>query len=531
MFKLPSLDTLNTAHKVGQFFMPAAFINDTEEEIQKLENLIKNYHIGSLCFFHSRASAATNFEGKKKVIRNEKSIDRLKELITRYQKISEIPLLIAIDAEWGLAMRIENAPQYPYPITLGALQNQDKLIFEIGYNIGLDCKEAGIHWNLAPVLDINNNPENPVIGYRSFSDEKEKVKIKAGAFLDGMKHAGVLNSLKHFPGHGDTNVDSHLGLPVIDKSEQELFQNELYLYQELLKRDIDSVMVAHLSLPQIDDSGNPSSISKKIINRLLRKKMSYDGVIISDALNMHAVSKRYPENGTLEAAAFDAGMDMLCFPENPIEGIETILATSDASRIEESFNRIWKLKQKTFETYFQKENVRKKTCKELNIAVAKNCITELGLEEKVFNQIKKDKFLNLSYGNPKKNNFSKSLEKQFGQAHLKLTSQSLEDILSKAEQYQNIVLALFPPSNKPKNQFGFEPEVLDLIQRLLIENKVILYLFGNPYVLNIFEHKAKSGIVLMYQDFSEFQEMALDHFLGKISAKGKLPVKLKGFTE
>ncbi len=529
MYKLPPIETLSTAQKAGQLFMPAAFINDTEEEIQKLERLIRNHHIGSLCFFHSRASAATNFEGKKKIIRNEKSIERLKKLIIRYQMASEIPLLMAIDAEWGLAMRVENSPQYPYFITLGALQDQDEHIFEVGNNIGLDCKEVGIHWNLAPVIDINTNPKNPVIGYRAFGDQKEEIVTKATAFLDGMKNAGVLNSLKHFPGHGDTDIDSHLGLPVIDKSEKELFKNELYPFQELIKQDVDSVMVAHLSIPQLDDSENPSTTSKKVITGLLRKKLQYDGVIISDALNMHAVSKRYPGRGTLEAAAFEAGIDVLCFSENPIEGIKKVMQTQKKKRIEESVKRIWKLKRKAFETYSRKDKKRKNTCAELNGKIAKNCITELNLNISTFNRAKKDGFLNISYGNPKKNKFSIGLEKEFGQVHYILNPKSKDNLFNLAKHYKSIVLALFPPSNKPKNQFGFKPEILAILQELLTKNEVILYLFGSPYVLNILPDVTRPGIVLVYQDFPEFQEVALQHFLGNISAKGQFPIQLKNY--
>ena len=168
-------EALSLKEKVGQLFMPAAFINDSEEEIKAIEKLIIDYKIGCLCFFHSRASAATNFEGKKKIVHNEQSFETLQKLIKRYQKASKYQLLIAIDAEWGLAMRIENAPQYPYAITLGALQDNSNLIYEVGKNIAKDCKLAGIHWNLAPCIDINNNPLNPVIGYRSFGEDKIKV--------------------------------------------------------------------------------------------------------------------------------------------------------------------------------------------------------------------------------------------------------------------------------------------------------------------------------------------------------------------
>ncbi|MFK7812019.1 MAG: glycoside hydrolase family 3 N-terminal domain-containing protein, partial [Maribacter sp.] len=195
MNDIPTLDkaksSLTLREKVGQFFMPAVFINDTEEEIQKIENLIKECGIGSICFFHSRASAATNYEGKKEIIYNAKSLNKLKELIARYQATSKYPLLIAIDAEWGLAMRIEETPQYPYALTLGAIED-NTLIEKAGEYIGHDCREAGIHWNLCPSVDINNNPDNPVIGYRSFGDNPEQVYQKAKAFITGMNKSGVL---------------------------------------------------------------------------------------------------------------------------------------------------------------------------------------------------------------------------------------------------------------------------------------------------------------------------------------------------
>src|SRR5690606_101985 len=192
------------------------------------------HHVGSICFSHSRASAATNSEGKKKIVHNAKSYDRLRELITRYQKTSKVPLLVAIDAEWGLAMRIENTPQYPYAITLGALTEYSDLIHQVGEAIGKDCKQAGVQWNLAPVVDINNNPENPVIGYRSFGDDRERLPSKTGALTNGMSKSGTWNSIKRCPGHGDTATDSHVGLPVIDKSMGELMKNELNPFQKLM---------------------------------------------------------------------------------------------------------------------------------------------------------------------------------------------------------------------------------------------------------------------------------------------------------
>ena len=202
--------------KIGQFFSPAAFINDSDADIYQLEQLIKEYHIGGLTFFHSRASTATNFESKKQVIINTESKQRLAELIQHFQRIAPTPLLISIDAEWGLAMRVENTPQYPYPITMGTLPDtHTALITEVGKQTGHDLATMGIHLNLAPVADINTNPNNPVIGYRSFGAERENVTQKALAYYQGLTETGILGCFKHFPGHGDTSIDSHLGLPII----------------------------------------------------------------------------------------------------------------------------------------------------------------------------------------------------------------------------------------------------------------------------------------------------------------------------
>ncbi|MEC7264922.1 MAG: glycoside hydrolase family 3 N-terminal domain-containing protein, partial [Bacteroidota bacterium] len=472
---LPSKDQVTLSQKMGQLFMPAVFINDTEEEVQKMEQLIANYHIGSLCFFHSRASAATNFEGKKQIVYNEKSYGRLVELIARYQKAAKIPLLIAIDAEWGLAMRIENTPQYPYAITLGALQNREDLIYHTGKAIGRDCLSAGIHWNLAPVVDINSNPENPVIGYRSFGDDKQKVFTKAEAFIRGMSEAGILNSIKHFPGHGDTATDSHLGLPVIDKSLEDLQNNELYPFQQLIQKGVDSVMVGHLLLPQLDNEG-PSTTSHKIITGLLRNQMGFDGVIISDALNMHAVSKTFSEKGKLEAKAFSAGMDVLCFSENIKEGIDLILQQETEDRIEASFERIWKLKEKAFSNTNKSDGLDWETASEINSEIAQNCLTERIGRKELLEEIRASNFLNLAVHNGKANLFSKGLEEAFGHPVLKIPSDQ-GIIQQKLDETETVVLSLFPPAVKPKDQFGFDDVVLQIIKSIINGKKVLLYLF------------------------------------------------------
>jgi len=508
--------TLTPIEKIGQLFMPAAFINDTEEEIKALENLIKKNHIGSLCFFHSRASTATNFESKKKVQYHKNSI-------TRYQNVAKYPLLISIDAEWGLAMRIEDTPKYPYTITLGAIKNNNDLVYAIGKQIAIDCKIAGIHWNLAPVVDINNNPNNPVIGYRSFGENKELVIQKATAFIRGSKSEHILTSIKHFPGHGDTDIDSHLGLPIITKTKKELLENELSPFKEIINSGVDSVMVGHLAVPALSNEQNiPATLSKNIIKGVLRKEFGFNGVIISDALNMHSVSKLYPTKGELEWLAFNAGNDILCFAENIPEGINFILKNASIKQIEESFKRIWKLK----ESIFISDNKTENSCSKLKIneSLIKNIAQESitlhkGDTEKI-KSFKEEGFSGATIGKNIDSLFFKSIHTEMPYKNIMILKKHL---INK----KNILISLYPSNVKPKNNFGFSEKEILIVNELLNTKNVILYVFGNPYVLNTFATENAKAIVLIYQDDKKFQEHASQHFLGYVYAKGKLPVTIK----
>ncbi len=518
--------TLTLSEKTGQLFMPAAFINDTEEEIKALELLISENHIGGLCFFHSRSSAATNFEGKKKVVYNEESFRTLQKLIKRYQGKSKHRLLIAIDAEWGLAMRIENTPQYPYAITLGAIQDKTDLIYQVGKNIAYDCKQAGIHYNLGPVIDINNNPKNPVIGYRSFGEDKVNVTEKSLAYLKGMQSEGILGSIKHFPGHGDTAVDSHLGLPIIEKPKEELMNHELYPFRKLIGKGIDSVMVGHLCVPALSKGRQvPSSISKDIIKGVLRQELGFKGVVISDALNMHAVSKNYPVKGELEWLAFDAGNDILCFAEQIGPGIKTIIKKANENQIEEAFKRVWSLKEKAIKaesghssTIIDPDN--------LNREIAKASITLIHGNENKIGLFRKKGFLGIT-NNPEINDpFLEALHD-----HHDLRTYVLADVRDPVaetiKKEDNILLSLVPPQVKPTNDFGFTKKEISQVNELLNTKNVVLYFFGNPYALQHFDYHKANSVVMAYQNLKEFQEVAASHFHGILPALGKLPVKLQ----
>ena len=528
--------------KIGQFFFPAVFINDTEENIQATERLIRECHIGGLTFFHSRASAATNYETKKKVVLNDDSFQRLKELIVRYQNCSTTPLLMSIDAEWGLAMRVEKTPQYPYAITLGALPESEKhLVYEVGKQIGLDLKSVGIHYNLAPLADINNNPNNPVIGYRSFGENKEKVAQFALEYLKGMNDVGILGCLKHFPGHGNTNVDSHLGLPVLEETLEELLANELYPFIKGIENSVDSIMIGHLAVPALNEGKDTSAtLSKSIIETLLRKQLGYDGLVISDALNMHSVSKLYEKKGQLEWEAFHAGNDVLCFAENVPEGIQEILKNATSERIETSFNRLWKCKQKAgiVDGKLRLPNLSKsdfdfEATSVLNRKIAQNCITKIKDSNNtatVFEAKHKKRLAKLSLYKNVDNVFFKNLSNELPSPEFcyetggELTLNELE---KKLIDYDTIIISLFVPKAKPLNNFDIEESVLQFLGDLFQNKKCVLYVFGNPYALQVVPNlKHALGIIEIYQDFTEFQETAAEQLLENTECKGAIPVKV-----
>lgn len=523
--------------KIGQFFFPAVFINDTEENIQATEALIRNHNIGGLTFFHSRASAATNYESKQKVIFNDDSYAKLKELIVRYQKCAPTPLLMSIDAEWGLAMRIEKTPQYPYAITLGALpESEIDLVYEVGKQIGLDLKAAGIQYNLAPLADINNNPNNPVIGYRSFGESKEKVALFASAYLQGMSDAGILGCLKHFPGHGNTNVDSHLGLPILNEDLEQLMANELYPFIKGIENKVDSIMIGHLAVPALNEGQNTSAtLSKNIIEKLLRNQLGFEGLVISDALNMKSVSDLYPTKGQLEWEAFNAGNDVLCFAVHVAEGIQEILKNATPERIEASFARIMKCKEKT--GILQANNLFPDTTTNhldfsisthLNRKIAENCLTKIttdSIPSRIEEAHKSNTLAQLSIYN---NGFASKVSQTITAPIFSITAETPIDFKDELNHYDTILISLFVPKAKPMNQFEIEPEVLQYIGELVASKNCVLYVFGNPYALQVLPNLTLAKeIVMVYQDFEVFQEVAAAQLIQKLDCKGQLPVSIK----
>jgi beta-N-acetylhexosaminidase len=304
------LRTLTLRQMVAQSMMVATWSNKDAAHVQQIEDLIYKEQIGGLIFFQGTT--------------------RMQAWRTNYfQQISKVPLMIGIDGEWGLAMRLSDAERYPYTMTLGAAGNED-LAFRTGAAMGRECRRIGVHINFAPVVDLNTNPRNPIIGFRSFGDRRDVVSRLANAMARGMQSEGVMACAKHFPGHGDTEADSHLDLPLLTHSRERLDSVELYPFRQLIIGGVDAVMVGHLQVPALDSAKNrPSSLSRPMVQGLLREKMAFGGLIVTDALNMKGVTRFFPP-GIAEREAYLAGNDILLFPENPSLGLDLICQAVDS---------------------------------------------------------------------------------------------------------------------------------------------------------------------------------------------------------
>lgn len=502
---------MNTRQKTAQCFSPAAFIHDSEDNYKAIEKLIRDHEIGGLTFFHSRHSAAANFEKRAEVLDVSGTLEKMIVLINRYQSISKIPLLISIDGEYGLAMRIEKTPQYPFAITLGAIKNDAaQRVEEVGYRMGLDMNAAGIHLNLAPCADVNTNPDNPVIGYRSFGTNPQKVADLSLAMYQGMKKAGIGACLKHFPGHGDTHTDSHLGLPIIQKTKVELKKEELLPFQYGIDKGVEMIMVGHLAAPALSSGKEiASSISREIITDLLKTEMGFIGLVISDALNMKAVADLFQEAGQLEWEAFHAGNDILCFSDHVKEGIDKICENATKDEIDVVFDKIWALKEKLGVFEFKDLDVPQfdwKSHSELQSQLATAYVSVVSGKidsEKLHRLANEGKLSHMSYFGERQSTFSKNINQKFG---LDLSS-------TPGATSEKVIISLFVPSHKPLNQFGMDEHTLEEIKNIAHNKSCILIHFGNPLALqylgnlNDFE-----GVICAYQSFKEAQEVASTFF-------------------
>lgn len=508
--------SLSKEERIAQLMVVRAHSNLGDTHVQHVTDLIRKYNVGALCFFQGgpvRQANLTNF----------------------YQSIAKTPLLVTIDGETGLGMRLDSVVKYPFQLTLGALEDE-KLIYEMGADVGEQMKRIGVHVNYAPVVDINNNPANPVIGYRSFGEDKYKVAQFGVAYMQGMQSTGIMACAKHFPGHGDVAVDSHLDLPVIKKAKENLDTLELYPFKQLFRAGVGSVMVAHLSVPAIDTSSNrPTSLSKNTITGLLRDELYYEGLTFTDALEMKGVTK-YFGSGEAAVEALVAGNDMLCLPEDVPAAIEAIKKAIKKKRL--SWDDINKRVQRVLYAKYQLGLNQPQVIDTSNLLPDLNAKTESlrqRVAAKVITVMKNNARLlpfaagsrtaYIGIGDTAIDAFGRRLKTDFNaDAFLfsyKDSAAKATAILEAVKAYNRIIVGLHNYANKPANNYGISKPAVDLVNSL-DGDKTISFAFGNVYAAQNFCNVPT--LVAMYEDDEAFQNAAADFLQGKLAAKGTLPV-------
>ncbi len=511
---------MNLDQKIGQLFMVDIFSSKSKAETDKIKDLIKENYIGGIIF------------SKGGPMRQAK-------LNNEYQELANVPLLIGMDAEWGLAMRLDSTYAFPWNMTLGAIED-NKLIKKTGAQIAKHCKRLGVHINFAPVVDINNNPYNPIIGNRSFGEDKENVTEKAVAFMQGMHSEGVLSSAKHFPGHGDTDVDSHKSLPTLDFTRKRLDSLELYPFRRMIKEGVSSIMIGHLNVPALEPRVNfPSSLSKPIVTDLLQKKLNYEGLVFTDALNMRGVAD-YDEPGEIDLAAFLAGNDILLISEDVPKAAEKIKEAYLANvisekRLEKSVKKILSAKYKVglnnyepVDTNYLIEDLNSIHNDLLYEELMENAITVIKNNKGILpiKNLEDEKIAYVNLGDSlNETSFLQQLKKYTKVDHVK--ANNLGDLLEKLQDYDLVILGYHKSNSSPWASYQFSEKELVWLHEIARTNQTILSIFARPYaILDIKSTTNLDGIVIGYQNSEIAQQKTAQVIFGAIPAKGKLPVSL-----
>ncbi len=518
--------SMTVEERITQLIMIPVYSNKDQVHIDSISKLVRNYKVGGLIFFQGGPV-------------------RQAQMTNRFQKESKIPLMISIDAEWGLAMRLDSTVKFPYQMSLGGIEDE-KLIYEMGREIARQCKRMGIHVNFAPVVDINNNANNPVIGFRSFGEEKENVTSKSLAYMKGMQDERILANAKHFPGHGDTNVDSHYGLPVIPFSKQRLDEVELYPFRKLFEEGLASVMVAHMNIPILDSTVNlASTLSKPIVTDLLKKEMGFEGLIFTDALNMQGVAKFY-EPGVVDVKALLAGNDMLLNTMDVKATLEEVKKALERGEItqEEIDSRVKKVlaakywlgmdKMQPIETENLISDLNNPKAEFLNRQLTEASLTLLRNRNNILpiKDLGNQKIAALALGTSEHTAFQKGLARYTAVDTFFLPPNAdisgLEHLKRKLEDYSVVVVGIHKLQLKAGgSNFGVTPEMNLFLKDLIRNQNTVVSVFGNVYSLAEFENLSDAAALLAtYQETELTQDVASQLIFGGVGAKGKLPVTI-----
>jgi beta-N-acetylhexosaminidase len=503
--------------KIGQLIMIAAassehqptellasqFINSPYNLDQNyLKNAITQWHIGGVIFLFKSTPEKQN------------------KLTQELQDLAQIPLMIGQDCEWGLAMRLDELPhkvvKYPKNMTLGAIQDLN-LIYKLGQEIGQQCLNMGIHINFAPVIDVNTNPQNPVIKMRSFADCPQKVSLYAQSLIAGMQES-IICCVKHFPGHGDTTTDSHLDLPTVNHDLTHLQEFELYPFRQAIKNNIQGVMVGHLLIPSLDDQ--VSTFSAKIIAKLLKDELNFNGLVFTDALGMQALTKYYT-NAEIAVKALRAGADIILCPVDVKDAIEAIKKAIEdqlltIQDIEQKVNKILKFKNQFKNKPFDPNFLTRKYAQDLQQELYDQAITVVKNEPSIkFNDqfLQKSCLINLGSS-------ANILPKYW--PTIDLLDQ--DKLGHKIKGFDNCIFILNDLENNPAKQ-NIISNYLNMEKLAKKQNKkVVLIIFDSPYCLNQFKSFAADVIIMAYEDEPAMHKSAYKLLSGQIISKGKLPI-------
>ena len=501
---------LSLDEKIGQLYIVALYNNRGEEEIQKIRNLVEKEKIGGLILMQDDA---------------EKHINLLNE----FQGKSRIKMMIGIDGEWGLFQRFPAAHKFPWAMTLGAIQD-NSLIYEMTSKIAEDCKRMGIYWDFAPVVDVNTNPSNPIIGNRSFGSDINNVISKGLAYAQGLQDHGVLASMKHFPGHGDTNTDSHLDLPVVSHNLERLNSVELAPFKALLDKKIGGVMVAHLYVPTLEKKkGIPASVSYEIITNFLKNTYQYKGLIITDALNMNAIAKKFSP-GEIDLRAFKAGNDIMLFSQDVPSGKALIKSAFEKGEISE--NRLAESVKKILKTKFLLGLQDLKPINPENINVDLNNTSHAEISEKLYANaitlLKDEK--NLLPLSCSKTYYYLPLEEAPFQTFVEnLNFGTTINLISKEEISQipensTVIIGFHKDNSTAYKPYKISQNSKDILTELSKKQNVILDVFGSPYALKDIDIASISTILVSYENNDLSMKASAKALLGKTKISGKLPV-------
>ncbi|TMM53808.1 beta-N-acetylglucosaminidase [Maribacter algarum] len=512
-------NAMSLEERLGQLFMVSVASDQNKSATDKIAQLIRDEHIGGVIF--STGGPV-----------------RQAKLTNSYQKISKTPLLIGMDAEWGLSMRLDSTYAFPYNMTLGAISD-NRIVEKVGKQIGKHAKRLGVHINFAPDVDININPRNPIIGSRSFGEDRENVTEKGVAFVKGMESAGVLSSGKHFPGHGDTATDSHKALPIIDFPKSRLDSIELYPYKKLIDAGVSSIMVAHLEVPALElKKGLPSSLSEQIISGILKEQMGFEGLIFTDALNMSGVANT-GKNGDVEVKAFLAGNDMLLMPTEVSKAKEKLVKAYKKGKITEkrlasSVKKILMAKYKAglhkyrpiaLKNLYEDLNSRSddlvyEEAIENAITVVKNAYYLMGIKK-----LENKKIAYVKFGDADNAPFLSELNKYANVTQV--NGKDIGTLKKKLKEYNLVIIGLHKSNASPWKAYSFSAKEKTWLQEIAKErsSNVILSVFAKPYaLLGVSSFKNIDGVVVAHQNSKLAQEKTAQLIFGAIPAKGVLPV-------